>query len=130
MKRSSRRIVPPMPASERRIARIMGMSAILVGSAGLFLTVANWSTRLHGGRDISSIAPTAVAFCLLGLGSLLGLRVALYLLAAGSALVGVWLGLGSIGEVPFPWLLFNLALAAAFVFPAITLARLRGRGMS
>jgi hypothetical protein len=95
----------------------------------LFLTVANWSTRLHGGRDISSIAPTAIVLCLAGLGSLLGLRVALYLLVAGSALIGVWLCYGSIVDVRLPWLLFNLALAAAFVFPAIAFARLCVRRM-
>ena len=114
----------PMTGVERRLARLDGVATILIGAAGLSMVPANWQTRLHGGRDISAIAPLAMGFVVLGFGSLLGLRAALYLIAGVSAVVGTWLAYGSVREVSFPWVLLNLGLAALLTLPAVLLARL------
>jgi hypothetical protein len=91
------------------------------------MVAANWQTRLQGGRDISSIAPVAGGFLLLGLASLLGLRAALYALVAVFGGVGIWLAYGTVKEVPFPWMLFNIPVGLVLALPAIILLRLQLR---
>lgn len=116
-----------MTAVERQVARLVGLATLLIGAAALSVVAANWQTRLHGGRDVSAMAPLAIALLLLGLGSLLGLRAALYLIAAAFAVAGAWLVYGTVREVPFPWMLFNLAIAALLLLPALVLVRLHRR---
>jgi hypothetical protein len=87
----------------------------------------NWPTRLAAGRDVSSIAMIGGPLFVLGIASAIGMRFAIYALALTCALTGLWLSIGSVLQVPFPWLLFNLAMAVVLMAPAAALARQRRR---
>ncbi|MEY2538524.1 MAG: hypothetical protein QOG67_2264 [Verrucomicrobiota bacterium] len=56
---------------------------------------------------------------LFGLGTLFLHRWAAVGLSLGFAAVALWLMVGSIWHVPFPWILLSFAVVAGFCFPAL-----------
>jgi hypothetical protein len=116
-----------VPASERAIGRVTGVAAAAYGASILLVAALNWPTRMSGGRDVSSIVVIGGPLLVLGIASALGVRFAIYALALSCSVAGLWLSVGSLWQVPFPWLLLNLGLAALLLAPFAALARLHWR---
>jgi hypothetical protein len=112
---SQNRRPSPLTAS---VFRIMGALAILFGLLFLFLDLVNMNARKHGGHDLSGVMYITIYFVLVGIGMLFLRRVFAVLIALPSLAAALWLAVGSIVQVPFPWILINIAFASILLIPA------------
>jgi hypothetical protein len=97
--------------------RIMGVLAILCGLLFLFLYLVNMNARKHGGHDLSGAIYFAIYWIPVGIGMLFLRRVFAVLITLPSVAMGLWLILGSIFHVSFPWLLINILYGCVFLIP-------------
>lgn len=86
-----------------------------VGSLLLFSTFvcglliwANWHTASLGGHDLKPLAIPATISFVLGVGLLFRRKSAAVIVMLGSVGLAGWLIIGSIVQVPMPWLLLNV----------------------
>jgi hypothetical protein len=97
--------------------KIAGASAILFG-VGAGIVALTMNPGAHGIVNPRLGLWHAALIVVIGIGTLLLRRWAALLLALGCSGVAVWLVLGSIVSVPFPWCLINFAAAGVLFAPA------------
>ena len=87
----------------------------MLGSAVIFLYFN------HGLRPINAFRCWLFGGLFVGAGvvTVLRYRWGTVLLAASFFAIAVWLGIGSIGNVPFPWILINLFFVVLLCLPAV-----------
>lgn len=100
------------------VFRIIGTLSVIYGILCLFLYIANTDVRTHGGRDISAIL-IYTAYCIpVGIGMLFLRRIFALMIALPCLAAGLWLGVGSIFKVLFPWMLINIPFGLVLCIPA------------
>ena len=96
---------------------VSGGIAVLLGLAIAAVAMfANPGAR--GVRDWRILFAPAVLFVTMGIGTLARQRWAVVILAIGFGAPGLWLVLGSLLYVPFPWLMINVAFGSVACVPA------------
>jgi hypothetical protein len=105
-------------AEKRLVIRTLGVFS-LMGAPCFFLVCAARGPYAPV-RTIDLVVP-GVVFAITGTGLLFLRRSAAVVLAVISGSVGLWLGLGSLSRVPFPWEIINLVTAAAAFLPVFAL---------
>src|SRR5687768_16852073 len=103
--------------------RIFGVSLMALGALGFAGVAANRGMAELGGNDLSGAAVPSVLDIIIGIGLVLHHRWAAITLAIASVAAALWMGIGSIVNVPVPWLFINLGMAAAFLLPAVVVLR-------
>ena len=99
--------------------RFMGFISLMMGFAFFAIFFLNSDVRSHGGRDVSGSIYAVVYFVLVGAGMLFGSRILSIFFSIPLAGLGIWLIIGSIREVPFPWVLINLAFSVSLFLPTV-----------
>jgi hypothetical protein len=102
--------------------RLSGAFSVLLSLALGALSV-TMNPGAHGIENPKEGLWLAGFLLLLGIGTILLSRWAVLVLSLTSGCAGVWLGIGSIISVPFPWLLINIACGAALLTPVICAIR-------
>jgi hypothetical protein len=102
--------------------RLSGAFSVLLSLALGWLAV-TMNPGAHGIESPKEGLWVAGVLLLLGIGTILLRRWAVLILSFASGLVGVWLAIGSIISVPFPWLLINVACGAVLLTPVICAIR-------
>jgi len=95
----------------------LGLVTLLIGVADLALCWANTPARVDGGRDLSPFCYYGSVAIGLGVCVLLHYRWAIIMCCVLYAGLGMWLIIGSLGRVPFPWVLINAGLGAVCLVP-------------
>jgi hypothetical protein len=95
---------------------VMGILSIVLGVVSGLLSYASY--RHPGGHDLRSAVIFAGYFVLVGIGLLFQRRVAAVLFSLPLLAGALWLGIGSIFAVPFPWSLLNVAFAFIMLLPS------------
>ncbi len=105
--------------------RLVGIAAVGIGVTALLLTCFV-SSRTDGIRgfvpETRGLIQTLLYCCGLlfgGIGSLFLRKSGLLIVAILFAHHGISLGIGSIGDVPFPWVILNLLVAAGLLIPCL-----------
>ena len=105
-------------AGMRLYIRILG-SLSLLGGLSFFAVCA--ARDPYAPVTAKALIIPGVVFSILGVGLLLLRRSAAVVLSAISCPVGFWLIIGSLLEVPFPWVLINLMFGTAALLPLLVL---------
>jgi hypothetical protein len=108
--------------------RFLGFVSFVIGVALVALFFLNSNARTHGGHDVSASIYVALYCLLVGGGMLFNSRIAALLFSIPCAGLAIWLSVGSMRTVPFPWVLFNLAFSSCLLIPLVmTVYMLRRR---
>src|SRR5437016_4256358 len=91
---------------------VLGFLSIVAGILCVVVFFANAKTKHNGGHDISDIIYFSFFFIPVGAGLIFKWRIAAVLLSLPLGVVAVWMVVGSIVSVPFPWLLLNIFFGA------------------
>jgi hypothetical protein len=94
---------------------VFGVCSVLLGCAFIFIYFN------HGMRSVSTLRCWLFGgfFLCVGTVTVLRYRWGAVLLAAALIAVALWLGIGSVGSVPFPWILINLFFSVVLFLPAV-----------
>jgi len=98
--------------------RALGILTLLSGVLCLFLWVINMEARKHGRHDLSFAIYFSVYLIPVGIGTLSLRRIFAIGIALPTLLMALWLTIGSIIKVPFPWMLINIAFASVLFIPS------------
>lgn len=96
---------------------------LLVSAVISFAIHANKQSAALGGHDIKILIYPAVAFTVVGIGLVLLRRSAGLILCLASVAFAMWLVIGSVAHVPFPWLLVNFFMSILVLIPAAILVK-------
>lgn len=105
------------------VFRVIGCLLLVVAVVCGLLILANLHTASLGGRDLKPLALPAVIFCALGIGLLFRRKSAALLVVLGSVVWASWLFIGSIRQVPMPWLLLNVGFGLLILIPAVAIVK-------
>jgi len=112
-----------MTATNSIAFRIIGFLTILYGLALLLLWFANLGARERGGHDLSAAIYFSAYFIPVGVGVFLQRRIFAILISLPTLYTAIWLIKGSIGSVPYPWILYNFGYGFALFIPAFFTAK-------
>ena len=101
------------------MCRITGFLMVIYSLAIVILISMNRPVALSGGRDLSPLWVVALPSLLLGIGVFVRYKPAVVLFMILSSSCALWLGIGSLFEVPFPFALINILYAAVMISPSI-----------
>jgi hypothetical protein len=100
------------------VFRTIGVGSVIMGIVCLLLYIANTNVRSSGGRDLTPML-IYTAYCIpVGVGMLFLRKIFAVLIALPCLATALWLGVGSIFHVPFPWMLINIAFAGILCLPS------------
>jgi hypothetical protein len=116
-----------MPANKSIIFRILGAVSVLLGIGCFSVAFRNMDVAASGGRELSVLFCWAAAFLIVGISSLMCRSWADYLLVFVGAICGIVMIVGSLFNIPFPWVLLNMGFGAVLLAPAIALIKGRPR---
>jgi hypothetical protein len=112
-----------------KIFRALGYVSIGAAVLLLALFLANLRSRIHyGGPNLAPLGWMALYAAIVGWGLVSLRRWSVVLLAIPTLATGLFLVIGSVLEVPFPWSLIKIAMGVALCAPAL-LASLCWRGL-
>ena len=103
--------------------RIIGALTILFGLFCLYLFFINMNARAHGGHDLSRVVYFAAYFVPVGLGMLFLRKVFAILISLPCLAMGLWVVILSLFNIPFPWMLINMAFGLILLVPAYLTVR-------
>ena len=83
----------------------------------------NWHIASTGGINLRSLSIPAAALIVVGTGLLFRRRSAALIATLGSFAVTLWVLVGSVLNVPMPWLLVMVALAGIALAPAFVILK-------
>jgi hypothetical protein len=108
-----------MAAADWKVVfRILGGLAILAAMLCVIAFFANSRARHSGGHDISSVIYLGAFFAVVGVGLLSLRKIAALLFCVPLVALGLSMIVGSIFQVPFPWLLINIGFGLVMLLPA------------
>jgi len=93
---------------------------------GMFLTLNSWHARQLGPLTASAIIRLSIFFfstTLIGIGLLFLRKWAALFLSVALMVFAIWLIVGTIQDVPFPWTLINFAFAFLALLPTLVIFR-------
>ena len=104
------------------VFRTFGIFALAFAALAIVAVIVTRSSASTGGHNLTPMAYMAAGAIVLGVGLLLHHKWAAIVFAALFGCAGLWVGVGSIGKVPFPWLFLNLAFGCVLLLPGIITA--------
>jgi len=113
----------PLFVTDRTWQVQLGLISGMIALTGILMVVLNWTTRIEGGRDISGILIIAIPLLLLSVLSLCRVYPATFAIALLFFIFGIFLLVGSLRGVPFPWLIINVSLGLVMMYPLVALIR-------
>ena len=96
---------------------------LALGFLGLLAVAANRRAASLGGHDLSPLIRPSILIIAIGVGLLLHHKWAAAIFTIIWSGVAIYLAIGSIMKVPFPWVLLNLVGALFLMVPAIIAVR-------
>lgn len=106
------------------VFRTFGIFTLAFAAVAIVAVIANRSSASTGGHNLTPMAYMAAVALVVGVGLLRHQKWAAILFAVLLGCAGLWVGVGSIGKVPFPWEFLNLAFGCVLLLPgAITVWR-------
>ena len=103
--------------------RIYGLFLLLCGAAILLLVLSNLTLARSGGHDLRGGIPFVFFFFVLGIGLMRHHKWAVILFVLCSVGFALWLAIGSVLNVPFPWYLINIGVALFPLVPSVDMVR-------
>lgn len=99
--------------------KVFGTLTLLSAAATAWIVFSNTEVRHQGGRDLSGLLPQVYVEAPLGFGLFFLRRWAALLFSAALLAIAVWLIVGSVQYVPWPWMLVYSSFEALLVAPAL-----------
>jgi hypothetical protein len=109
--------------SEQTTYRVLGVCTMILGACYCIVGILNIPARIAGVRDLSFFIYAGVILVIFGFLSYRIVHWAGWLLAIVSFLLGIFMLVGSISEVPMPWMTFNIFFSCIAMFPFVNLIR-------
>jgi hypothetical protein len=103
--------------------RVFGGLTALFGIALLGAILRNVWIRSPGGHSLLSLTSVSAMSLITGWGLIRHHKWAAILFATALALMGAWISIMSIGRVPMPWIMVNLAFGLALMGPSVITVR-------
>jgi len=103
--------------------RYFGLISLLLALGCVAICFLNKEARSSGGHDLSGMLYGGIVFFALSIGMFFGSTIAAILFAAIFAIGGIWLAIGSVLNVPFPWYVINLFFAFLLLLPISIVVR-------
>jgi hypothetical protein len=102
----------------KALFRLFGILTLLNAALLALLVYANRYARQNGGHDLSGLTMFIYPSVLIGIGLLFLRKWAAILLSLPLLATSVWLIVGSILAVPFPYMIINFLFALMLLIPA------------
>ena len=99
-------------------ARILAVLCVFLGLGFGLVGLATIGNKAVGGHDLTPLCWGSLVCFGIAIPLYFGNRIVLYGVALLSCVEGLWLGIGSILQVPFPFWILNLLFSLVFWLPA------------
>jgi hypothetical protein len=99
------------------VFRTLGLLMFFIAALFALLALASWHTTSIIGQQLKPAIIPAAIFFLLGFGLFHYRKSAALLMALVSFSCAMWLIIGSLIVVPFPWWLLNIAFGVVILIP-------------